>query len=169
MQPRFLHTIFALVLTLQVVACGSPRLLHLDGTPFLSRLPLAHLDGGWLAVDSCAAGVHALLALDMEVTGRASVREMAFPIQLRHDAGSLPPVRYPAQVLVDGPLCEAEKSGYASRMYDPVGLPRWYMEAQDGPPCVYRVWAQFRLRYMPAAGDSAALRYGGRDIPVSFR
>ena len=95
----------ALLVVFWLSACGPTRLLHLDGEPFVPRLPLVQLDGGWLAVDSCAKGIHALLELEVEAGEQTPVSGMPAAARLRYDAAGLRLAHRPRYARVDGPLC----------------------------------------------------------------
>ena len=136
-------------------ACGPTRLLHLDGEPFVPRLPLVHLDGGWLAVDSCAKGIHALLELEVEAGGQTPVSGMLAAARLRYDAAGLRLAQRPRYARVDGPLCWNEG-------------PRRFKEQDvwETRHCVYLLRAQFVLDRLPAPGDRVHLDYSGKPVAV---
>ena len=56
-----------------VSACSQTVLVHSDGRPFHVQEPIQTFDGGWIAVDSCASGYHALLEIETEA-------EPSFPL-----------------------------------------------------------------------------------------
>ncbi len=134
-------------------ACGPTRLLHLDGEPFVPRLPLVQLDGGWLAVDSCAKGIHALLELEVEAGEQAPVSGMPVAARLRYDAAGLRLAHRPRYARVDGPLCWNEG-------------PFQKQDVWETRHCVYLLRAQFVLDRLPAPGDLVHLDYSGEPVAV---
>ncbi len=156
----------ALLVVFWLSACGPTRLLHLDGEPFVPRLPLVHLDGGWLAVDSCAKGIHALLELEVEAGEQAPVSGMPAAARLRYDAAGLRLAHRPRYARVDGPLCWNE----GPRRFQEQGVwtgafPR-HAAGWETRHCVYLLRAQFVLDRLPAPGDLVHLDYSGEPVAV---
>ncbi len=128
-------------------ACGHAQLVHVDGTPFHEQQPRIALDHGWIAVDSCATGHHAVLHLEVE-----GVRP--FPLVPRWI--NTPRLGTMRDFSIDGPWCRTEYQGFFEEEYDePPGL--W---KNDGfgmqQHCVYQIRAEYTLAEAPTA-DSVLL------------
>ena len=54
------------VIALLMVGCSTPLLYHLDGRPLVSGASVLMLSEGWIAVDSCELGRHALVEFQVD-------------------------------------------------------------------------------------------------------
>ncbi len=82
-------------------ACGPPKLFHFDGQPFALHRPIQMLSDGWLAVDSCARGRHALLEIEVDTIDVKTLgNRQRFALWIGTEQ-----VGWVHQVVVDGPVC----------------------------------------------------------------
>ncbi len=158
---------FAVVLLPVVLAACAPRFVHLDGQPFTPIAPALSLGNGWLAIDSCELGPHAVVEIQLETTEpRLRVPEMetlALRVGTRRgwQAG---------RVRVEEPLCwkrarERRWEGDADR--SPVR--RESVSSMKEPHCLNVVHAQFDLDRLPVPGDSIAVLHGKRFVHVVWK
>ena len=125
-----------LLCTAGVSACSQTVLVHSDGRPFHVREPIQTFDGGWIAVDSCASGYHALLEIETEA-------EPSFPLMPFLLASGLLGVLQ--DVSVTGPLCWDE--GASRRPYR--GSSRPFFNLSEAERCVYLLRAEYTLTNPP--------------------
>ena len=138
-----------LLLALGLSACGHTKLTHFDGTPFTETGPRLALDNGWVAVDSCATGHHAVMVMEVEAAG-------FFPIVPRWvHAGALGTMR---DFRIDGPWCRQEYDNFYGEDYEePLGMQK-YGRSHGEEHCVYLVRAEYTLA-PPVAADSVYLAH----------
>lgn len=119
-----------------VSACSQTVLVHRDGRPFLLQEPIQTFDGGWVAVDSCASGYHALLEIETEA-------EPSFPLMpLMLSSGRLGVLQ---DVSVTGPLCwDTEPSWRSYR-----GSSRPSFNLSEAEQCIYLLRAEYTLTNIP--------------------
>ena len=115
------------------------------------------LENGWVAIDSCATGHHAVVVLEVEAVSN-------FPIEPRWihtDAfGALRNYR------VEGPWCRTEYDGFYGEAYDePAGMQK-YGSAHGEERCVYRVRAEYTLE-PPVVADSVYLAHVQEALPCT--
>ena len=154
----------ALVAAASASGCGIPTFAHLDGSDFAPVGQVAEVGTGWVAVDSCSAGVHALVELEITERERTRIQDMLTELGLAL-AGER--VQRPHRVRISGPFCW------------PAG-PRRDQEAGIGdlrvagtlmkPECadVYVVRAEFELRRVPRSGEAVAVVQGLRWVNVKW-
>lgn len=154
----------ALVAAAFASGCGPATLAHLDGTDFAPLGHVTELGKGWVAVDSCSAGIHALVELEITSAERTRIQDMLTALGLALDGGR---VRRPHRVRVSGPFCW------------PAGRPQDHEQATLGgrrggavlrPECsdIYVVRAQFELRRLPRAGEAVAVVHGLRRVNIRW-
>ena len=102
LHPRCRSIRLAPLLVIVSLSACAPTMYHLDGHPFITLTPITTFEGGWIAVDSCSLGVHALVELEIEAPEPrlrpASLDELSLRL------GSSGAVR-PRDLQIDGPLC----------------------------------------------------------------
>jgi len=156
----------AMVLALGLTACA-PKFQHLDGTALHPIAPPQALDNGWVVIDSCASGIHALVERQIE----AEVRYVQPPdlerIALRWSSSD----RWrTGQVHVEGPFCTW--SGPV-RLQDPrmVQVDHQVNRLSYGgeQPCMYVVQVQFDLDRLPTPGDSVVVVHGQHLMQLAWR
>lgn len=146
---RSVRAVLLVLVALGLAACGHARLVHIDGTPFLENSARIPIENGWIALDSCATGTHALLVMDVEAVS-------AFPIVPRwvhrEALGTLRDVR------LEGPWCWMDYAGFYDTYGDMprLGDPRLTHGTER---CLYRVRAEYTLDPSLAAPDSALLAH----------
>jgi hypothetical protein len=157
----------AVVAALAVTACGAPTLSHFGGYPFEPVGEFVQLDRGWIAVDSCAGGVHALVELDLEASSTGRMPRSALDLALWPRSGRL---SLPTHLVLEGPFCwpgEDQPLALESRHVsaDEAG----YRPGQD-PECkyFYVVRAEFSLPRMPPQGEYFSLALGQQRIALRW-
>lgn len=143
----------AYLVSLGVLACAGPALRHLDNRPFLLAEDPIAFPGGWIAVDACAEGTHALVELEIEALGEETQQELGFGIVV---ASGL--AWGPNAFAVDGPVCRPR-----------VTRPQGSELPPDDPHneyCAYILRGQFELAKLPAAGDTVYIRRRGALTPL---
>lgn len=143
-----------LLVMLGCSACSYGKLVHSDGEPFLEQGSRIPLENGWIALDSCSTGTHALVELNLEAIS-------AIPITPKwlntHALGTL------RDFQIDGPWCRTEYSDLD--IYDPDVPPSYWKTVQEGEErCIYRVRAEFTLRE-PALPHSDYLAHVRTIVP----
>ena len=58
--------VLALLVAFGLSACGHARLVHHDEELFIEQGSRMALKNGWVAIDSCATGRHAVVVVDVE-------------------------------------------------------------------------------------------------------
>lgn len=149
-------------LAVSVTACGRPALRHLDGHALAPDFRFAAVERGWIAVDSCAAGLHAVVELEVDSAQTAGVDEMLLGIGRALQAVGWRPVA----VTLDGPICSLALRPPSERPR-PAGAG---MPAVHDRACapVYLVRAQYRLRRLPGSGEQVTVRHLDRRIVVQW-
>ncbi len=167
LRARKQRTILGVALLALGTSACSPRFQHLDGTSLTPiRAPLS-LENGWLVFDSCAAGIHALI--EIQVAANAShvrppdLEQVAF----RYVSASRWRM---GRVRVDGPFCQWERSDgpastRAALQHAPLDRTAYGMQ----PLCTYVVLAQFDLDRLPKPGDSLETLHGERVMRIAWR
>jgi hypothetical protein len=142
-------------------ACGPPKLFHFDGRPFALRRPIEMLSDGWLAVDSCARGRHALLEIEIDtIDVKAPGSRQQFALWIGTEQ-----VGWVREVVVDGPVCLHIGPERVSRMDETWDKDRVLVEER----CVYVVRAEFDLDRLPAPGDTVFVSDGRRILRTLWR
>lgn len=155
-----------ILLALCLTACA-PQLQHLDGSALHPIGQLQALDNGWVVIDSCASGIHALVEMQIE----AAVRHVQPPdlerMALRWSSSDR---WHRGQVHVEGPFCTWDGP---ARVQEPqmVQLDNQVNRLGYGSVqvCSYVVQAQFDLDRLPALGDSVTVAYGQRLTYLAWR
>jgi hypothetical protein len=158
-------TVF-LLLVVALAACV-PRLVHLDGQPLTPIAPPLSLGNGWLAIDSCELGRHAVVEIQFETSEprvRASDSEaLTLRIGIRQGWKV-------GRVRVEDPVCWERTPNWArDRVRDPWRDGGASFRSVVEPRCVYVVHAQFDLDRLPTSGDSIAVLHGKRFVRVAWR
>jgi len=146
------------VLLVAAAACGPPVIYDTHGRAVSEPEYMAAVDGGWLAVDSSAAGIRAVLELKVAAPeGRAVTWE---PAGLQLWTGKSYPV-LPTRLKQGALRCwpttgRAPCRGNAAELDGcPVDVRR---EQQD---CYYTLCAEFPLAELPTPTDPVVLNVGG--------
>ena len=142
-------------------ACGPPRLFHFDGRPFALHGPIEMLSDGWLAVDSCARGRHALLEFEIDsidVDELLNRQQLALWIGAEQEG-------WGREVVVDGLVCRSIGPERVSEMHQ-AWDPEWSLVEER---CVYIVRAEFDLHRLPASGDTVFVSDGRRILRTVWR
>ena len=142
-------------------ACGPLKLSHFDGRPFALHRPIQMLSDGWLAVDSCARGRHALLEIEVDtidVKARGNRQQFALWIGTEQ-------VGRVREVVVDGPVCRHIGREGVSEMHQTSDPARFWVAER----CVYIVRAEFDLDRLPAPGDTVFVSDGRRILRTVWR
>jgi hypothetical protein len=139
----------------------APQFRHLDGSPFIPLGPPVQLADGWIVVDSCATGVHALVDLQTEAlpSGGSTMRFERVAFRLVRSASWSP-----SEVRVDGPFCS--RNGPPPPAQAGGTRPIVQVNRAGRPPCSFVVRAQFTLDRRPASGDSVTLVEEGRAVEL---
>ena len=157
----WLHS--ALLLAVGLGACA-PRFQHLDGSRFRPIAPPQAFDHGWVVLDSCADGPHALVEIELETDDRGLRPRQLDGVAFRLASDDLWP---PARMRVDGPFCTPSRAPE----------PRTIRTDDDGnhliyrlrQPCTYVVRAQFTLDRLPRPGTLLTVVHGTHVIHLSRR
>lgn len=161
MRLHFRQRSFGIMLAAAVAGCGPARLAHLDGRAFAPVGPLVELGNGWVAVDSCSVGLHALVELEIPVEQRDEVDRLLQEIGIALEAG---PVWRPRRVQVTGPLCWPAVADRAPN-------PRTETNATaPSTVCryVYIVRAEFDLPHLPKDGETVTVVHQNRTVTVRW-
>jgi hypothetical protein len=156
----------AMLLALGLAACA-PQLQHLDGSALHPIGQPQPLEDGWVAFDSCASGLHALVELQLETEDYAMQPPDLERVALRLASSD----RWrPGQVRVEGPFCTWSESGRAQeprmvRLEDQVNRVGYGSEQR----CLYVVRAQFDLERLPGPGDSVVVVHGLHLMHLAWR
>lgn len=145
-------------------ACAPTQMTHLDNQPFEPLYKVALDQTAWLAVDSCAGGVHAIVELQLEIESDPSTSLLPMtpigpiPVSLVYDGGR---VAAPRMGMVEGPICMpsygVKYGDERSRYVNPTTT------------CTYYYRVQFDLTHVPARSEDMYLRYGGRSLRLAMR
>ena len=142
-------------------ACDPPRLFHFDGRPFALHGPIEMLSDGWLAVDSCARGRHALLEFEIDTADvKVSENRQRWTLWIGAEQEG-----WGREVVIDGPVCRPigpERVSEIHQTWDPA---RSLVEER----CVYIVRAEFDLHRLPAPGDTVFVSDGRRMLRTVWR
>ncbi len=87
-QPSLVAILYLLV-SLALLACASHKMFHFDGRPFVPRGPITGIDNGWVAVDSCALGIHVLVELEVPTRPHGIAHSMLEDLGLRLGSGRI--------------------------------------------------------------------------------
>ncbi|UCF19972.1 MAG: hypothetical protein JSU87_00745 [Gemmatimonadota bacterium] len=151
---------FSLALIASIaVGCGPPVMYDVDGQPIREPLFMAALEGGWLAVDSSAAGVRAVLELEVAASGERET--LAGPGELQLWTGSGLPLE-PARLrqgevecwpkLPSSVRCREGRGSNQACVQEVQGV---------GRECRYTLCAEFRLAELPRSHDPLVVNIGG--------
>ncbi len=142
-------------------ACGPPKLFDFDGQPFALHQPIEMLSDGWLAVDSCARGRHALLEIEVDtIDVKALGNRQPFALWIGTEQ-----VGWVHEVVVDGPVCRHIGPKRGSEMYQTSDPARFWVAER----CVYIVRAEYDLDRLPAPGDIVFVSDGRRILRTVWR
>ena len=153
--------VLAVMLAAGLSACGPPKLFHFDGRPFALHQPIEMLSDGWLAVDSCAGGRHALLQIEIDtidVKAPGNLQQVVLWIGTEQEG-------WVREVVVDGPVCRHIGPERVSGMHETWDPARFWIEER----CVYVVRAEFDLDRLPAPGDTVFVSDGRRILRTVWR
>ena len=142
-------------------ACGPPRLFHFDGRPFAVHGQIEMLTDGWLAVDSCTRGRHALLEFEIDtidVRAFGNRQQLALWIGTEQEG-------WMREVVVDGLVCRPIGPEPVSEMRQTWDPARSLVEER----CVYIVRAEFDLHRLPTPGDTVFVSDGRRILRTVWR
>ena len=146
--------------------CNSSRLTHFDSRKFDPLFELGRPEAAYVAVDSCATGVHAIVALELDPgsrvspeAGRVALRASeALPLTLIPE--NQKPVA-PQFSRLEGPICMP-----ISELYGANRLP---MLSDPTKTCLYVYHAEFELISVPRKGSEMVLQYGGQEITLAVK
>lgn len=143
-------------------ACGRAALTHLGGEPFSPVGSLVQIGDGWVAVDSCTAGVHALVEVEVPEDEPGYVLELLSGLQLALDSGE---VHRASHIELAGPFCWPDTHDVEQPRLE--GIPKG---APGGVACrgVYLVKAQFDLTRLPTDGERFLVIHGGKQTTVAW-
>ncbi len=155
-----------ILLALCLTACA-PQLQHLDGSALHPIGQLQAIENGWVAFDSCASGIHALVEIQLETGSNRSQLPDLEKIALRLASSD----RWrPGRVHVEGPFCTWSgparvQEPQVAHLDDQVNR-LGYGSVQV---CTYVVQAQFNLDRLPTPRDSVVVVHGQRLMHLAWR
>lgn len=150
----------AAVLAALTLACGASALRHVNGRDLAPALRFAAIERGWIAIDSCPGGIHAVVELEVDSVALRDVPSTLAGFGRALGARSdLAPA-----MTVEGPWCRYARVPRATRSPERERPP-----VTEGRICtaVYVVRAQYALGRFPAAGERLTLIQ--RDRPMVVR
>ena len=152
-----------LVSVIAVVSACSGGLAHFDGRAF-APVRQIQVGQGWLAVDSCELGVHALVELEINADQRSRIPNLVDEIGLALDDRR---IRRPTNVQISGPFCWPNPDG---RLPSPEAGPPGVTAGTNRGACTptYLVRAEFNLTRLPTPGSRVVLLEGGRRLALRF-
>lgn len=161
-HPFDRHAIAGLATVIALAACGPPMLYDTDLRPVRDPIIVASVGNGWLAVDSTAAGVRAVLELQMEGSDAAAEYVSLHVPRLHCRTGA----HFPARVRTEQPRCPAGArpprecaDGTSSGACDDAPV-------LASPTCLYTVRAEFLFDRVPHFDASHYLTFGQSETPV---
>jgi len=149
-----------------VTGCQSARLTHFDKRDFEPIFEVELPESAYIAVDSCATGIHAIVALELgsnsgflDESERMSLSATeALPLTLTY--GDTKPVRANFARL-EGPTCLPVSELYGARQ-----LP---ILADPTTACIYVYHAEFELSSVPKKEHEMVLHYGGQQVTLAVK
>lgn len=130
---------------LLLAACGPTALIHVDGEPFLEHEPRIALPNGWIAIDSCATGAHALMVVEVDAVH-------SLPVVPRwvhsHELGTLRDFR------IEGPWCRTDYEMFYADEDDDHPWTRKFSNTHGKEHCVYRLRAEYTMPQPTLTSDS---------------
>jgi hypothetical protein len=150
-RQHSLVVVLHLLVSLALLACAPPKLSHFDGRPFVPSAPITEIDNGWVAVDSCALGIHVLVELEVQARPRGIALSMLEDVVLRLGSGY---IRRPQHLRVKGPFSAPKQFHHEGLEYQGgrevygTGVP-----LEESFVEVYVVRAEFVLDRLPQVGD----------------
>jgi len=142
-----------------IAACAPAELTHFDNSTFDPVLKVELPNTAWLAIDSCATGVHALVEMELSQGPRAEILEQRLkpsrplPLRLEYGDGYSADMHYGR---LEGPICTSNAL-WTDRYNRPT-------PGVQEKTCVYYYSAQFKLRHLPDASQDFQLHYNGRTV-----
>ncbi|MFQ6114602.1 MAG: hypothetical protein ACE5NG_11050 [bacterium] len=155
--------------TISILIAGcTPRLYHFDGRPFIPYVPIMGIENGWVTVDSCALGFHALVELEVEARKRVHVQTWLKDLAFGFDSARF---QKPKHVRIKGPFSRPREfkrsiEDLEYRVGQEVHSP-WGPHNEEYKQ-VYVVRAEFTLNRLPRAGDLLVIVYRGRKIGLKW-
>ena len=152
-----------LLFTALLAGCGAPVLHHMDGRDLGPDFRIAAIERGWIAVDSCSGGLHAVVELEVDSLNMDRVPQTLTGIGRTLRAWG----PEPQQVSITGPYCAATPAGERMAMG---GLGPGSGGAARPSYCTptYVVHAQYLLRSLPRDDRQVVLHHLGRRIAVTW-
>lgn len=147
------------ILLLAAAGCGAPMLYDVAGQPLKEPELIAQAGGLWLAVDSSAAGVRAVV--EIQVAAPDGQKQAWDVSGLRLWTGKGPALA-PARVRQSNVRCwpRAPKGGRCRGDPNDPETCTWQMQ-QGEAECYYMLCAEFALDQLPNPAEPVVLNMGG--------
>lgn len=146
-----------------LTSCGPSGMAHLDGHPFAPVREI-RLRGGWVAVDSCTVGIHAMVELELPASERPRIDHVLADIGAALDRYR---VRHPREVQISGPYCWPQGPGVVGRPERRDADPTLVSHDRPCTPTLL-VRAEYDLFKVPQAGTPITVTQDNRRITLKW-
>jgi len=167
LRPNSRICIFFLVVGLPIIfaGCNASRVTHFDHREFKPLFEVELPDTAWLAMDSCATGIHAIVELELDADPNIRPGEDrpflhpsdAQSLTLTHGQAALVRAKY---ARLEGPVCLPVLEWFGARQIPVLADPT--------TACVYVYHAEFDLTSVPKENQDLILHYGGQEIALAL-